>query len=304
MRSKRRETVSELNTDAMRRQIEQAGRKPGRPRKHATNRQRVAAQRQKAKEKKLRLLADQFRLRVQDTNEGNWKEENGWSCAENSIRLYTDLGTQPLTATFYSSILSPIPLGYVSGDIDAFVEFLHLCHDEHQPKSKNDSYLFSPAIFDPNKSTEENRGKENILYLRHVVLDFENGELQPATLPDLLPDLQMVVTNTYRHTHDKPRFRAVLFTDEPMSPETYDLIYNFVADKLVEAGYSVERPRKKPKASKASNSRPSGLDWGRSDPTSIFYFPCQARCADDSFFVEKIEGRYPLNPSTAMKMPP
>ena len=121
----------------MRRQIEQAGRKPGRPRKHATNRQRVAAQRQKAKEKKLQLLADQFRLRVQDTNGGNWDEEDGWSCAENSIRLYTDLGTQPLTATFYSSILSPIPLGYVSGDIDAFVEFLHLCHDEHEEQSGN-----------------------------------------------------------------------------------------------------------------------------------------------------------------------
>jgi hypothetical protein len=104
-------------------------------------------------------LADQFRLRVHDTNGGNWDEEDGWSCVENSIRLYTGLGTQPLTATLYSSILSPIPLGYVSGDIEAFVEFLHLCHDEHQPKSKNDSYLFSPAIFDPNKSTEENRGK-------------------------------------------------------------------------------------------------------------------------------------------------
>ena len=151
---------------------------------------------------------------------------------------------------------------------------------------------------------KRNRGKENILYLRHVVLDFENGELQPETLPKLFPDLQMVVTNTFNHTSDKPRFRAVLFTDEPMTVKAYSLIYNFVADKLEEAGYSVKRTGKKLKASKASNSRPSGLDWGRSDPTSIFYFPCQARCADDSFFIEKIEGRYPLNPSTAMKMLP
>src|SRR5262249_12042264 len=27
-------------------------------------------------------------------------------------------------------------------------------------------------------------------------------------------------------------------------------------------------------------------------------FPRQAQCADDSFFLEKIEGRYPLNPLT------
>ena len=278
--------------------VEQVPKKPGRPRKHATNRERVAAQRQKAREKKLQLLADQFRLRVQDTNEGNWeKEDDGWSCAENSIKLYTDLGTQPLTATLYSSKNSPIPLAYASGEIDAFVEFLHVCH-EHQSKSKDDNYLFSPAIFDPNRSTERNRGKENILYLRHVVLDFENGELRPEALPKLFPDLQMVVTNTYRHTPDKPRFRAVLFTDEPMTAEAYGLIYNSIADKLEEAGYSVDRPGKKRKASNASNSRPSGLDWSKSLPTSLFYFPCQAKDPQNSFFIECLEGRVPLNPST------
>jgi hypothetical protein len=278
--------------------VEQPPKKPGRPRKHATNRERVATQRQKAKEKKLQLLADQFRLRAQDTTERNWgKEEDGWSCAENTIELYSGLGTQPLTATFYSSKFSPIPLAYVSGDIPAFVEFLHVCH-EHQSKSKEDLYLFSPAIFDPNRSTEKNRGKDNILYLRHIVLDFEDGELPPETLPKLFPDLQMVITNTFNHTSDRPRFRAVFFTNEIMTPEVYDLIYGWIADKLEEAGYSVERPSKHLKTSNAPNSRPSGLDWSKSFPTSLFYFPCQAQCPADSFFMECIEGRNPVNPST------
>ena len=257
--------------------VEQTPKKPGRPRKHATNRPRVAAQRQEVKEKKLQLLADQLRLRAQDTNERNWgKEQDGWSCAENTIELYSGLGTQPLTATFYSSKFSPIPLAYASGDIPAFVEFLHVCH-EHQSESKKDLYLFSPAIFDPNKTTEKSRGKNNILYLRHIVLDFEDGELQPETLPKLFPDLQMVVTNTFNHTSDRPRFRAVFFTSETMTPEVYSLIYNFIADKLEEAGYSVERPGKQLKTSNAPNSRPSGLDWSKSFPTSLFYFPCQAQ---------------------------
>jgi hypothetical protein len=92
--------------------VEQLPKKPRRPGKHATNSERVAAQRQKTKEKQLQLLADQFRLRVQDTNERNWeKEESGWLCAENSIRLYTDFRTQPLTATFYSSKVFPNPFG-------------------------------------------------------------------------------------------------------------------------------------------------------------------------------------------------
>ena len=55
-----------------------------------------------------------------------------------------------------------MPLAYASCDIDAFVEFLHVRH-EHQAKSKDDNYLFSPAIFDPNRSTKGNRKKENIL---------------------------------------------------------------------------------------------------------------------------------------------
>jgi hypothetical protein len=223
--------------------------------------------------------------------------QEGRSCAENSIKLYTDLGTQPLTATFYSSKFSPIPLAYASGDIDAFLEFLRICH-EHEPKSKEDLYLFSPAIFDPNKTTEKSRGKNNILYLRHIVLDFENGELKPETLPKLFPDLQMVVTNTFNHTSDKPRFRAFFFTNEIMTPEVYSLIYNFIADKLEEAGYWVDRPSKHLKISNAPNSRPSGLDWSKSFPTSLFYFPSQAQRPDDSFFIECMEGRYALNPST------
>jgi hypothetical protein len=67
--------------------VEGSAKKPGRPKKHATNRERVAAQRQKAKEKQIQLLADQVWLRAQDTNEGNWEEEDGWSCAENSINF-------------------------------------------------------------------------------------------------------------------------------------------------------------------------------------------------------------------------
>ena len=131
----------------------------------------------------------------------------GGQCAETGIKLYTHLGTQPLTATLYSSKFSPIPFAYASCEINAFIEFLDLCH-RHQPKSKEDNYLFSPAIFDPNKSPNRYRTKDNILYLRHVVLDFENGELQPDELPRLFPDLQMVITNTFRHTRDKPRFRG------------------------------------------------------------------------------------------------
>jgi hypothetical protein len=243
-------------------------------------------------------LADQLGLNSPDANEGSWDLENeeGRCCAENGIRLYRNFSTQPQTATLFSSIYSSIPLAYVSGEIDAFVECLHVFH-EHQAKSKEDNYLFSPAIFVPGRSSDKPRGKGNIAYLRHVVLDFENGELQPEELPDLFPDLRMVVTNTFRHTSEKPRYRAVFFTGECMTPEVYSLIYGCLADKLEEAGYSVDRKDQRRRTSRLSNSRPSGLDWSKSDPTSLFYFPCQAEHTKDSFFIDCVEGRCPLNPS-------
>jgi hypothetical protein len=83
-----------------------------------------------------------------------------------------------------------------------------------------------------------------------------------------------------------------------MTPEVYGLIYGWIADKLEEAGYSVDRKDKRRKPSGPSNTRPSGLDWSKRHPTSLFYLPCQAKNSDDSFFHEHIEGRYPLRPST------
>jgi hypothetical protein len=109
----------------------------------------------------------------------------------------------------------------------------------------------------------------------------------------------MVVTNTFGHTSDKPRFRAVFPTSEIMTPEDYSLIQGCLADKLEDAGYTVDRGGKGRKVARLSNSRPSGLDWSTSLPTSFFYLPCQAQQSGASFFQDYAEGeRRPLRPST------
>jgi hypothetical protein len=46
------------------------------------------------------------------------------------------------------------------------------------------------------------------------------------------------------------------------------------------------------------NSRPSGLDWSKSLPTSLFYLPCQAQQSGANFFHDYAEGeRRPLQPA-------
>lgn len=192
--------------------VDEAPQRRGRPKKHKSNRERVAAQRKTAKEEKLRLRAAQWRLNSPDAIGRNWDlgGNEGKSCANNASRLHSNLSTQLMTATFYTSKKSPIPEAYASGDIPAFVEFLRNCHED-QFSSKEENDLFSPAIFDPKLPTGGTRRKGNIVYFRHVVLDFENGELRPEKLPNLFPDLQMVVTNTFRHTDEKPKIPSYLF---------------------------------------------------------------------------------------------
>jgi hypothetical protein len=203
----------------------------------------------------------------------------------------------PLTATLFSSTSSSIRLGYVSGEIEAFIRFLHKCHDR-QTNSKAENFLFSPAIFDPDRWPGTNRGKANIAYLRNIVLDFENGEQRPEELPNLFPGLRLLVTNTFSHSSDKPRFRAVFPTSEIMTPKVYGLIQGCLADKLEDGGYSVDRGGKGRRGARLSNSRPSGLDWSNSLPTSLFYLPCQAKSSRDRFFQDYCgDDRQPLQPS-------
>ena len=114
----------------------------------------------------------------------------------------------------------------------------------------------------------------------------------------MFPGLRMVVTNTFNHTCDKPRFRALFPTSEIMTPEVYGLIQGCLADKLEDAGYVVHGGGKRKKGTGLSNSRASGLDWSKSLPTSLFYLPCQAQQCGASFFHDHAEGeRRPLQPA-------
>ena len=104
----------------------------------------------------------------------------------------------------------------------------------------------SPAIFDPNRVKGTARGTGNIIYLQNLWLDFENGDLSPDEFPKLFPRTRMILTNTFRHTVARPRYRVIIPTTDQLTPETYLLLYEQIARKLEDAGYAV--PRRKPKA--------------------------------------------------------
>jgi hypothetical protein len=187
---------------------------------------------------------------------------------------------------------APEPSAYLKWqDEEGYVYALTLAYVRKLGK-KTDNYLISPAIFDPTPINGKRRGEVNIVYCRHIVLDFENGDLAPSELPSLFPDLRMVVTNSFSSTKDKPRFRAIILTNQPITAEMYRAIYECTAIKLEDAGYYVGNRKRR------GAKKPSGLDWTKRHAASLFYLPCLAKDQAASFFMYYKAARKMLDPVT------
>jgi hypothetical protein len=200
--------------------------------------------------------------------------------------------------TIYAHKQSPEPLAYLKwqGE-EAYVAVLAAAY-VRRLRSKADNYLISPAVFDPNPNPIDGkrRGEANIVCCRHIVMDFENGDLAPKELPALFPDLRMVITNSFSSTKEKPRFRAIIPTDQPMRPDAYRAIYDCIATKLEDGGYYVGNRRRR------GAKKPSGLDWSKRNAAALFYLPCIAQAKGASFFAYYDDaGRKTLNPVTWLK---
>jgi hypothetical protein len=72
------------------------------------------------------------------------ENDEGRCRAETGIRLYSNFGTQPLTAAIFSSKCPPIPFAYLSGEIDAVVNFITQTY--RNAFSQVEDILWSEAI--------------------------------------------------------------------------------------------------------------------------------------------------------------
>jgi len=254
---------------------EALNKKPGRPRIHLSGRQRTAAFRRMRQEKKRKMLQDLLGLcRGQDASRGGL-------CNENPIDPITDSVTRLTVGTLYSGTRSTKPAGFLNcQDVEDFVTCLKTFH-ERTFTGKQDNLLISPAVFDPDKVVGTSRGTGNIDHVRHIWLDFEDGQLRPDEIADLFPNIRLMMMNTFNHTAEKPRFRVVIPTAQPVTAEAHVHLIEQIAAKLKDAGYRVEGRRN---YRRRKNSRPSGLDWSKSSPASLFYLPSQAQDPRQSFF--------------------
>lgn len=266
--------------------------KNGRPRKHNDRR---SVYRKRKQEKKRQELLQQMRLvRPYASQSKLYHCKSGMSGDETTIESIKGFVTYAagfslnnnLVGAVYRDKFSSMPVGYISNVcFDEFAQFLKEMHSRRLDR-KESSGLISPAICDPGRSTNSNRGSENILYLRHLWMDFEEGDLKPEELPKLFPHTQMLVMNSFNHTTKNPRFRAVFAVKQPLTPEAYIALWDIIADKFRDAGYKVRKgkPNKGKKKPDGKRQLESGLDWQKRSPASLFYLPSQAQNPSESFF--------------------
>ncbi len=247
----------------------------GRPRKHESNAARRSHQRRAAREKKLNTLRQLAKV-----SQDHLIKDEGSEGAENPIDIISTIGTAVAHGSLFTGKNQSLPFGFVCGDDnDSLVQLLYDVWSGNILVRKEDNRLISPSVFDPALCSEHDRGLENIVYCRHVWLDFENGDLKPEDFPKLFPNLRMVITNTFGHTKENPRFRAVILTTNILTREAYNILQSQIIAKLEDAGYSVDA---KPKV--GANTLRSGLDTGKNVPSSLFYLPCQVEDSADNCF--------------------
>lgn len=256
--------------------------KIGRPRKHRTDQERKYQYRQKAR---LEAMRSQLLL----GHKGPYVDgetlfvENGRD--ETPIGIITEFRPSgSYFGTLFASKHTTTGVYVIGTNAEDFIGWLeHLSHREVPGKEANQ--LISPAIFDPHRDPTQSRGLGNIVELQHLWLDFEEGDLAPDEFPKLFPTIRMVVTNSYRHDTAKPRFHVFIPVRQPLNPETYEMLWDIIADKIEDAGYEVQKSGRKRK--EMSREPPqSGLDRTKRNPASIFYLPCQAADPSQSFFVD------------------
>ena len=180
-----------------------------------------------------------------------------------------------------------------AGDPDAFVEGLRRCHAAVLT-SKDENFLFSPAVFDALRASESGtkRGNANVVSLWGIWLDNDGGDLPQEAFAALFPALRMACFNSYSSRPGAVRYRVFIPTTCAMSVEAHRSVVRQIADALRRHGYgSPEEVERNPRL------RVHGFDRSKFTPASLFYAPCQAAAGPEaSFFADHAgPGRAPLD---------
>ncbi|CAM3109767.1 hypothetical protein JHFBIEKO_4328 [Methylobacterium mesophilicum] len=253
--------------------------KPGRTKQYESATERQRARRQRLKQEQEGLV-ERYELGHERIIEAGYH----MSChdiAYNTIR-------ENVTAYQGSIIISKsegmsFPITMINENFGKYMKGLH----KRSLANKDDNNLIMPALCVPVSNTNSLRAENNALWGRHVYLDLDDTELKHLSLTRIFPHIEMICYNSYSHTSDKPRYRAVFLTDDVMSPATYKFLWHQIVQRIENAGYYGLNDRR-PKGERKLH----GID-NKPNVVSAFYLPCQPREGSGFYFHYK-KNRNPI----------
>lgn len=154
--------------------------------------------------------------------------------------------------------------------------------------NKGDNKLIMPALCVPVPDSNTKRAEQNALWGRHLYFDFDDSELKHRALSNIFPDVEMIVYNSFRHTKEKPRYRAIFLTNDNMTPTVYKFLWYQIVQRIENAGYYGFRDHR-PKGGR----KPHGID-NKPNVVCAFYLPCQAK-SGNSFYFHYSKNRKPIH---------
>jgi hypothetical protein len=239
----------------------------------------VAAIHRKRKERKQRLLKQ-----VVELTENKAQLNDREKCHENTIE-------NSISVTESSFFESKITLQCFKTKFDAPDSNLILeAATEHELvealrqfsartiRSKTDNFLISPSTFGDVLNTSGQRSRElsNVKSAWGIWIDVDGGEMTPEELKNILPELRMIIFNTYS---GEGRYRVVIPTNLFMSATAYKDIHKSIVA-------AIERSDAKFTSSEKLRDgyRLHGIDKSKMNAASLFYAPSQAKDSAHSFF--------------------
>ena len=236
--------------------------KVGRRKIHANPNERLKAWRKKTNERKAELLTEVREINGSDNPTSQKPNQNG-------ITVFVSKYKPVAADTAYFA------------NYDEVIANLRKCHSQ-DVASKEANALTSAAIFDPNKGgADTKRGNDNITHINAIWLDNDGGNLTYQEFATIFSTLRMVIMNTHSSTKENPRWRCYIPISEAVGVKTHDMIIQNLMQKLAE-----HRFYGKKYCDRNPEKQFHGFDEGKFAPCSLFYLPCQAANANNSFFMD------------------
>lgn len=173
-------------------------------------------------------------------------------------------------------------MDWIEEELSTADDLRNLLHEAYALKytTKEANLLISGAQFNPDACNETQKGLANVVGVTAMMLDFDGGTLSPREVTIILTDIQHLIYNSFNNgKNGQVKFRVVIPFSKPASPALYHHVWDLIAERLRDAGYSV--------GGLPVNLPASGLDKSKRCANSWFYMPCRAKLgARQTFWME------------------